>query len=61
MPKVAVLINRQGMATGEPMVRDTSQAEFRIAAGMRYQDIKVNHNLERLLQLTKYSATDRPF
>jgi hypothetical protein len=43
------------------MVRDTSQAEFRIAAGMRYQDIKVNHNLERLLQLTKYSATDRPF
>jgi HD-GYP domain-containing protein (c-di-GMP phosphodiesterase class II) len=61
MPKVAVLINRQGMATGEPLVRDTSQTEFRIAAGVRYQDIRVNHNLERLLQLTKYSATDRAF
>jgi hypothetical protein len=60
-PKVAVLINRQGMATGEPMVRDTSQPEFRIASGVRYQDIKVNHSLERLLQLTKSSATDRAF
>jgi HD-GYP domain-containing protein (c-di-GMP phosphodiesterase class II) len=60
-PKVAVLINRQGMATGEPMVRDTNQPEFRIASGVRYQDIKVNHSLERLLQLTKSSATDRAF
>jgi hypothetical protein len=55
------LINRQGMATGEPMLRDTSQTEFRIAAGVRYQDIKVNHSLERLLPLTKYNATDRAF
>jgi HD-GYP domain-containing protein (c-di-GMP phosphodiesterase class II) len=61
MPKVAVLINRQGMATGEPMLRDTSQTEYRIAAGVRYQDIKVNHSLERLLPLTKYNATDRAF
>ena len=60
-PKVAVLINRQGMATGVPMVRDTSQPEFRIASGLRYQDIKVNHSLERLLLLTKSSATDRAF
>jgi HD-GYP domain-containing protein (c-di-GMP phosphodiesterase class II) len=61
MPKVAVLINRQGMATGEPMVRDTSQPEFRITGGVRYQDIKVKHSLERLLQLTKSNATDRAF
>lgn len=61
MPRVAVLINRQGMATGEPMVRDTSQTDFRITAGVRYQDIKVSHSLERLLQLTKSSATDRAF
>ena len=55
------LINRQGMATGVPMVRDTSQPEFRIASGLRYQDIKVNHSLERLLLLTKSSATDRAY
>jgi HD-GYP domain-containing protein (c-di-GMP phosphodiesterase class II) len=61
MPKVAVLINRQGMATGEPMVRDTSQTEYRIAAGVRHEDIKVNHSLDRLLPLTKYNATDRAF
>jgi hypothetical protein len=61
MPKVAVLVNRQGMATGEPMVRDTSQAEYRIASGVRHQDIKVNHSLERLLPLTKSSTTDRAF
>lgn len=61
MPKVAVLINRLGMATGEPIVRDTSQTEFRISSGMRYQDTKVRHSLDRLLQLTKYSATDRAF
>jgi HD-GYP domain-containing protein (c-di-GMP phosphodiesterase class II) len=61
MPKVAVLINRQGMATGEPMLRDTSQADYRIASSLRHQEIKVNHSLERLLQLTKSSATDRAF
>lgn len=61
MPKVAVLINRQGMATGEPMVRDTSQTEYRIAAVVPREDIKVSHSLERLLPLTKYNATDRAF
>ena len=60
-PKVAVLINRQGMATIEPMVRDTSQAEFRIVASVLHRDVKVNHNLERLLALTRNSAPDRPW
>lgn len=60
-PKVAVLINRQGMATGEPMVRDTSLAEFRITASVAHRDVKVNHNLERLLALTKSTASDRPW
>lgn len=61
MPKVAVLINRQGMATVEPMVRDTSQADFRILASVPHRDVKVNHNLERLLSLTKTVASDRPW
>jgi len=60
-PKVAVLINRHGMATGEPMLRDTSQADFRIVASVPHRDVKVNHSLERLLPLTKNSASDRPW
>jgi len=61
MPKVAVLINRQGMVTAEPFVRDTSQTEFRITNSLRFQEVKVNLSLERLLSLTKYSASDRGF
>ncbi len=60
-PRVAVLINRQGMATVEPMLRDTSLTEFRIVASVPQRDVKVNHNLERLLPLTKPSASDRPW
>ena len=61
MPKVAVLINRQGMATGEPILRDTSLAEFRIVASVPHREVKVSHNLERLLSLTKTLASDRPW
>jgi hypothetical protein len=61
MPKVAVLINRQGMATGEPIMRETSLAEFRIVASVPYREVKVSHNLERLLALTKTMAADRPW
>ncbi len=60
-PKVAVLINRQGMATGEPMLRDTSLAEFRIVASVPHREVKVKHSLERLLPLTKSTASDRPW
>jgi hypothetical protein len=34
-PRVAVLVNRDGFATGEHVVRDTSLREFRITAGVR--------------------------
>jgi len=61
MPKVATLINRQGMPTGEPILRDTSQAEFRIVASVPQREVKLNHNLDRLLALTKTTATDRPW
>ena len=58
-PRVAVLINRAGMPTGELIVRDTVQSEFRILAGVAHQDVKVQINLERLLPLTKAPVSDR--
>jgi len=60
MPKVAVLINRQGMPTGEPIVRDTSLSEFRIVASVPHRDVKVTQSLKRLLPLTR-QATERPW
>ena len=61
MPKVAVLINRRGMLTGEPIIRETSQSEFRIVGSLPHRDVKVNHNFERLLALAKHSSLDRPW
>ena len=61
MPKVAALINRHGMPTGEPALRDTSQAEYRIVASVPRREVKLNHNLDRLLALTKATAADRPW
>ena len=60
-PRVAILINRSGMPTGELIVRETNRPEFRIVAGVPYRDVKVKINLERLLVLTKSPATDRPW
>ena len=60
-PRVAVLINRSGMPTGELIVRDTSKPEYRIVAGMAHRDVKVKINLERLLALTKIPISDRPW
>ncbi len=50
-PRVAVLVNRQGMATAEPMFRDTSQKEYRIVATVSHRDLKIQLNLERLLSM----------
>ena len=61
MPKVAVLINRQGMPTGEPILRDTSQADFRILASVPFRDVKVTHNLDRLMALTRQTTSERPW
>jgi HD-GYP domain-containing protein (c-di-GMP phosphodiesterase class II) len=58
-PRVAVLINRAGMPTGELIVRDTSKREFRIVSGVLQRDVKVQINLERLLPLTKLPGSDR--
>ena len=58
-PRVAVVINRTGMPTGELIVRDTLKPEFRIVAGVPHRDVKVQINLERLLALTKTTSADR--
>ena len=60
-PKVAVLINRAGMPTGEPMVRDTSLADYKVMASVPHRDVRVQINLERLLPLTLPVKSDRPW
>ena len=51
-PRVAVLVNRQGMPMVEPAIRDTRLPEYRIVASVSYKDIKVRTDLLRLLALT---------
>ena len=58
-PRVAVLINRAGLATVEPTIRETSVREHRILASVPHRDVKVQLNLERLLPLTSGALSDR--
>jgi len=58
-PRVAILVNRDGFATGEHVIRDTSQRELRIASSVAQQDCKVKINLGRLLALTSSAASGR--
>jgi HD-GYP domain-containing protein (c-di-GMP phosphodiesterase class II) len=51
-PKVAVLINREGLPTVEPVVRDTANRDYRIVASVPHRDVKLQINLERMLTLT---------
>jgi HD-GYP domain-containing protein (c-di-GMP phosphodiesterase class II) len=60
-PRVAVLINRSGMPTVEPTIRDTSLREYKIIASVPHRDVKVTLNLERLLPLTAGPASERPW
>jgi HD-GYP domain-containing protein (c-di-GMP phosphodiesterase class II) len=60
-PRVAVLINRSGIATVEPTLRDTSQKDYRIVASVAHREVKLHINLERLLPLTAAPASDRPW
>lgn len=55
-PRVAVLINRNGMPTGELILRDTSRREFRIVTSVSQRDVKVQINLPRMLALAHSSA-----
>jgi len=59
MPRVAVLINRQGMPTGEPILRDTSLADFRILSSIAFRDVRATHSLDRLMALTRQASPER--
>lgn len=52
MPRVAVLVNPQGIATGEHAIRDTSARDFRIVSGVALGECKVKIQLDRMLALT---------
>jgi HD-GYP domain-containing protein (c-di-GMP phosphodiesterase class II) len=58
-PRVAVLVNRDGVPTVEPMIRDTSLREYRIVSSIPSRDMKVKINLERMLKLTVPTSQDR--
>ena len=50
-PRVAVLLNRDGMATGEPIPRDTAQAAWKIVSPVAHKEVRVRLPLEKLLAL----------
>jgi hypothetical protein len=52
IPKVAVLVNRLGIATSEPVVRETKAPENRIIASVPHREVKVHVNFEKILPLT---------
>lgn len=60
-PRVAVLINRNGMPTVEPMVRDTSLKDYKVVASVPHREVRVQMNLERMLPLTLQPSSDRPW
>jgi HD-GYP domain-containing protein (c-di-GMP phosphodiesterase class II) len=50
-PQVAVLINRQGMPTGEWIVRDTQQSSYKITGHVARRDVRTAVPMEQLLEL----------
>lgn len=58
-PKVAVVINRDGMPVAEPVVRDTSQRDYRIVASVPHRELKVRLNLPRMLALIAATSQER--
>ena len=53
-PRVAVVINRQGMPTGEAIMRDTGLPAYKITANIAHCDVKVKLKLDRLLSIVGY-------
>lgn len=50
-PRVAVLLNRSGMPTGEPIPRDTSLPNWKIVSPVAHKEVRVRLPLEKLLAL----------
>ena len=50
-PRVAVLLNKSGMPTGEPIPRDTAQAAWKIVSPVAHKEVRVRLPREKLLAL----------
>lgn len=50
-PKVAVLLNRAGTATGEPIPRDTGEPAWKIVSPVAHKQVQVRLPLEKILAL----------
>ena len=50
-PRVAVLIGRSGMPTGEPIPRDTHLGEHKVAAALTMHKVRLQVSLQRLIKL----------
>jgi HD-GYP domain-containing protein (c-di-GMP phosphodiesterase class II) len=60
-PRVAVLVNRSGIPTVEPTLRDSALRDYRVVASVPHREVKVQVNLERLLPLTQLPSSERPW
>ncbi len=61
MPRVAVVVNRSGLPTVEPMIRDTGQRGYQVVASVPCREVKVTINLIKMLPLTQIAGSDRPW
>jgi HD-GYP domain-containing protein (c-di-GMP phosphodiesterase class II) len=59
-PRVAVVLNREGLPNNELTLRDTSLADWRVTAGLPSASVKVSLNLARLIPLTRPPASNFP-
>ena len=59
-PRVAVVLNREGLPNNELTLRDTSLADWRVTAGLPSASVKVSLNLSRLIPLTRTPASNFP-
>lgn len=50
-PRVAVVLNRNGMPTGELIPRDTAQPAWKVTGAIAQRDVRVQLQLNRLLSL----------
>ena len=50
-PRVAVVSNRDGLPTGEPIPRESGMPPWKVTGVVAFKDVRVNHPLERLLSL----------
>lgn len=55
-PRVAVLINREGLPLVDPVIRDSGLREYRVVASVPHRDVRIQLHLQRMLALTALPA-----